>query len=281
MHQKAKNNNRILLGAHFSIAGGLHKAFDRASSYGCTALQIFTKNANTWKERKLTHDDIERFQRAQRESGIGSVCSHGSYLINLASPDTKKRRKSMKALEQELFRASELAIPYVIIHPGAHMGSGEKQGIRRAGKAIARVFNNVPHVTAQLLLETTAGQGSSLGYNFQQLAAIYKAAAVGERVGFCFDTSHIFAAGYDIRTKKAYEQTMVTLSKEVGLERLHVIHLNDSKKPFGSFVDRHEHIGKGTIGIKAFKLIMNDPRLMAIPKIIETPKGKNRKDTTW
>jgi deoxyribonuclease-4 len=275
MQQETKNNNRILLGAHFSIVGGLRAALDRASDHACTALQIFTKNATTWKERTLSDEEIARFRSAQQASEIRSVCAHGAYLINLASPDSEKRHKSMTALEHELVRASELSIPHVLIHPGAHMGRGEKQGISLIGEAIAQTFERVPDATTQLLLETTSGQGSSLGHSFQQLAAISEAAAVGNRIGFCFDTSHVFAAGYDIRTKAAYEKTLEALDKEIGLDRLHVIHLNDSKKPLGSRIDRHEHIGKGAIGIEAFKMIMNDPRLAAIPKIIETPKGKS------
>jgi deoxyribonuclease-4 len=278
MQQETQNNNRILLGAHFSIAGGLHKAFGRASEYGCTALQIFTKNANTWKERSLCSEEIERFRATQKACAIPFVCAHGSYLINLASPDGKKRRKSITALANELLRASQLSIPYLIIHPGAHMGMGERQGISLAAQAIERTFERVPEATCQLLLETTAGQGSTIGHRFQQLAAISNAAALGNRIGFCLDTSHIFAAGYDLRTKKAYEKTMEAFVEETGIDHLKVIHVNDSKKPLGSRVDRHEHIGQGAIGIEAFKMMMNDPRLTAVPKIIETPKEGGSKD---
>ena len=278
MQQETKNNNRILLGAHFSIAGGLQGALDQAAEYGCTALQVFTKNATTWKERTLAREEIEKFRSAHEARGTPYVCAHGAYLINLASPDTEKRSKSMTALKHELIRASELSIPHVIIHPGAHMGAGEKQGIKLIGDAIAKTYKRLPRATARLLLETTAGQGSTLGYGFQQLASISEAAAVGNSIGFCLDTSHIFAAGYDLRTRKTYETTMDAFDKAIGLERLHVIHLNDSKKPLGSKVDRHAHIGQGAIGIDAFRFIMNDPRFADIPKIIETPKVKGYVD---
>lgn len=268
----------ILLGAHFSIAKGLHKAIFTAHGYGCTALQIFTKNANAWKERTLTDQDIEKFNAAREQTGIRSICSHTSYLINLASPEPHKYKRSIRALEQELLRSSQLAIPYVIMHPGAHMGMGEDKGLRRIAEGISRVFDRVPSATSRLLLETTAGQGSNLGCTFEQLAAILDMVNAKERIGLCFDTCHVFAAGYDLRTTTAYQRTMNAFDRVLGLELLCAIHLNDAKKGLGSHIDRHEHIGEGAIGIDAFRFIMNDQHLKAVPKILETPKEKEAVD---
>jgi deoxyribonuclease-4 len=264
----------ILIGAHFSIAGGLHKAVYSAHDYGCTALQIFTKNANAWKERTLTDRDIEQFDVARKKSGIKSICSHTSYLINLASPERSKYERSVKALEYELVRASQLSVPYVIMHPGSHMGTGEDEGLRRIALGINAIFDRTPNITCRLLLETTAGQGSNLGYTFEQLAHISDMVEARERIGICLDTCHVFAAGYDLRTKTAYQETMQAFDRVIGLDRLCVIHLNDAKKGLGSRIDRHEHIGEGAIGIDAFSFILNDPQLKRLPKILETPKKK-------
>ena len=271
LHEK---QSTLLLGAHFSIAGGLHKAVFTASEYGCTALQIFTKNASTWKERRLSSHDIEQFDIARKQRGIRWICSHAAYLINLASPDRRKYERSIKALEHELIRSSQLSIPYVIMHPGSHMGAGEDKGLRRIAEGINRVFLHVPDATCQLVLETTAGQGSNLGYTFEQLAAISHMVKAKTRIGVCLDTCHVFAAGYDLRTKTAYQQTMQAFDRIIGLDRLCVIHLNDAKKGLGSRTDRHEHIGKGAIGIDAFSFILNDPQLKGLPMILETPKKK-------
>lgn len=268
----------ILLGAHFSIAGGLHKAVFTASEYGCTALQIFTKNASTWKERRLSAYDIEKFDVARKQSGIKSVCSHTSYLINLASPERSKYERSIEALQHELVRSSELSIPYVIMHPGAHMGMGEDKGLRRIAEGINTVFDRVPDTTCQVLLETTAGQGSNLGHTFEHLAAISDMVEAKDRIGFCLDTCHVFAAGYDLRTREAFDKTMKSFDRALSLKRLCVIHLNDAKKGLGSRIDRHEHIGQGAIGIDGFRFIMNDLPLKALPKILETPKEKGPVD---
>jgi len=264
---------RVLLGAHFSIAGGLHKAVETASQYGCPVLQLFTKNASTWKERQLSAQEIRQFDRARRQSDIEAVCSHAAYLINLASPDRRTHERSVKALGNELMRSAQLGIPYVILHPGAHMGKGEDRGLCRVAESINIVFGQTPDETSHLLLETTAGQGTSLGHRFEQLASIADKVEAKERLGFCFDTCHVFAAGYDLRTKKAYDRTMSAFDRVVGLERLHIIHVNDAKKGLGSRVDRHEHIGQGAIGMEAFGFIMNDSRLRSMAKILETPKG--------
>ncbi len=272
------DHHMTLLGAHFSIAGGLHKALFTASKYGCTALQIFTKNASTWKERRLSSHDIKQFDVARRQSGVESICSHTSYLINLASPEGIKYERSLKALEGELVRSSQLSILYVIMHPGSHMGTGEDKGLHRIAQGINTIFDRTPNIACRLLLETTAGQGSNLGYTFEQLARISDMVEAKERIGFCLDTCHVFAAGYDLRTKKAYQETMQVFDKVIGLDRLCVIHLNDAKKGLGSRIDRHEHIGKGAIGIDAFSFILNDPKLKGLPKILETPKKKGPVD---
>jgi deoxyribonuclease-4 len=273
-----QQKRQILLGAHFSIAGGLHKAILTASEYGCTALQIFTKNATTWKERTLSHQEVERFNEVRELTAIQSICSHTSYLINLASPEPSKYDRSLKALENELLRSSLLSIPYVIMHPGSHMGAGEDKGLQRIAQGINTIFDRSPNITCRLLLEATAGQGSSLGHTFEQLARISDSVERQERIGFCFDTCHVFAAGYDICGKKAYQGTMQSLDRIIGIDRLCVIHLNDAKKGLAARVDRHEHIGEGKIGIDAFGFIMNDSRLKTVPKILETPKKKGSVD---
>jgi deoxyribonuclease-4 len=267
----------ILLGAHLSISGGLSKAVYRARDLKCTALQLFTKNASTWKERDLSTTDISEYKAAVGKTGIAHMATHTSYLINLASPDRSKYLKSKHALACELQRASLLGIPHVVMHPGAHMGCGESEGIRRLTDGINQVFHTMADTRTRLLLETTAGQGTSLGHRFEQIAEMLQAIDCQERIGVCIDTAHIFAAGYDIRNQIAYIQTMADFEKIIGIHHLHLFHLNDSKKNIGSRVDRHEHIGMGSIGIECFKLIMNDRRFRTVPKIIETPKSGNRK----
>ena len=263
---------RPLLGAHFSIAGGLHKALYTGKKYGCTAVQIFTKNASTWKERVLTDQDIGSFVLAGEETGITAISSHTAYLINLGSPEKKKFDLSVNALVCEMARSHQLGIPWVVHHPGAHMGSGEVEGMDRIAGGINRVLGESDGGGPRLLLETCAGQGTTLGHTFEQLAYITEKVVRNGRIGFCLDTCHIFAAGYDIRTEETYHETMHAFDKILGLDRLMVIHLNDAKRKLGSGIDRHHHIGKGKIGPKGFSLIMNDERLAHIPKILETPK---------
>lgn len=268
----------VLLGAHFSISGGLENAVFAAMDYGCTALQIFTKNASTWKERELTREEIDRFTRATRNAGIVKIASHTSYLINLASAERNKRDLSLEALSGELTRCTQLDIPAAVLHPGAHMGQGEQKGISRIVDGINAVLDGLPELRTRLLLETTAGQGSSVGHTFEQLAAMMERVERKRRIGVCLDTSHIFAAGYDIRSAKTYDETLSAFDSVIGLDHLHLIHVNDSKKPFGSRVDRHAHIGHGFIGDAAFRRLMTDSRLSEIPKIIETPKEGDGKD---
>jgi len=265
----------IILGAHLSIAGGLHKSLELARKYECNALQIFTKNSNTWKERFLRRDEIEKFHRLKEDVDIVQLASHTSYLINIASPDDALWSKSVVALENEFTRSSQLGIPFIVLHPGAHRGAGERSGILRIALAINRVFERTKAANVMLLLETTAGQGTQIGYRFEQLAEIAEKIEDKSRLGFCLDTCHVFAAGYDISDRASYENTLRKFDSILGLDNLCLLHLNDSKKPLGSRIDRHEHIGEGCIGEDAFGFIMNDPRLEEIPKIIETPKHKN------
>ncbi|MBT8351437.1 MAG: deoxyribonuclease IV [Deltaproteobacteria bacterium] len=271
-----------LLGAHLSIAKGLDNALYEAKSYGCSALQIFTKNANTWKERIITQKEIDRFKHAKAETKISQIASHTSYLINLATPDKQKHNMSCNALAQELIRSASLHIPYVVLHPGSHMGTGDKEGIKRIAGSINKIFAEIskktPEINTRLLLETTAGQGSSLGHTFEQLASIISKVEKKINPGICLDTCHIFASGYDIRTMNSYRKTMNVFDSYLGFDRLLLIHVNDSKKELGSKVDRHEQIGRGYIDLEPFKFIMNDNKLLDIPKIIETPKGKTDQD---
>ncbi len=266
--------NRPLIGAHFSIAGGLDKALYAALEYGCGTCQVFTKNANSWREKDLDADQINPFKHGMEKTGIRKIASHGSYLINLASPETGKHARSCLALEKEVIRSDALGIVSVVLHPGFHMGSGEAAGIRKIAASINAIFEKTPETRTKLLLETTSGQGSGVGHCFEQLASILEKVTHRDRIGICLDTCHVFAAGYDIRSEAAYAETMAKLEKTIGIGNLSLIHLNDAKNPLGSKVDRHEHIGLGHIGIGAFECIMNDPRLEDIPKIIETPNPK-------
>ena len=263
----------LLIGAHVSISGGLHKAFPLAADIGCTAMQIFTKNASQWNAKPLQDKEIQQFKAAWEASGIRMVVAHDSYLINLASPDGELLEKSRSAMRIEVERCEQLGIPYLVMHPGSHVGSGEEAGLRRVAESFDAIHRQTAGFQAKILVETTAGQGTNLGWQFEQIARIFEHVAQPERLGVCFDTCHAFAAGYDIRTEAAYRQTMAEFDRIIGLARLNAIHVNDSVKPLGCRVDRHEAIGKEHIGLDGFRWLMNDPRLADIPKILETPKG--------
>ena len=264
----------LVVGAHMSIAGGIHNAFAHAQRAGCRALQIFLKSSNQWRSRALTEEDRTLYLEAEKMAGIGPVVAHNSYLINLASPDPALRGKSIDAFVEEMERANFLGVPCVILHPGAHMGAGEAEGIARVGEALNQALDRVsPPV--RILLETTAGQGSSLGYRFDQLASILERIRKEDRVGFCLDTCHVFAAGYDIRTPEGYRKTMREFNRLIGVDRIAAIHVNDCKKELGSRVDRHVHIGQGQIGLEGFRCLVNDSRFTKVPKILETPKGED------
>lgn len=263
------------LGAHESISGGLHLAFDRAQSVGCDAVQLFVKSSRAWAVKPLTEEEIRLFQERAAQTGIHPVVGHASYLPNPAAPDEDLWRKSVETLIVELERCEALGIPYLVLHPGSHMGTGEEEGLRRVARALGEIHAATPGFRARILLETTAGQGHNLGYRFEQLAWLIENTPEGDRLGVCLDTCHVFAAGYDLRTPEAYEETLATFDRIIGLDRLCVVHFNDCKGPLGGRLDRHEHIGKGQLGLEAFRLFVNDPRFADLPGLLETPKSED------
>ena len=263
-----------LLGAHVSISGGIYKAPQRGKDIGCDAIQIFSKNQMQWTAKPLTIQEAEKFKKELVVNDIKDTVIHTSYLINIGSPDKEKLEKSRNALIDEFERAMLLGIPYIVLHPGSHMGKGEELGLDIVAESINYIFDITKGNNTMLLLETTAGQGSNLGYKFEQIAYLIEKTKDKDRIGVCFDTCHIFAAGYDIRTKEAYEKTIREFDKIIGIPNLKAIHLNDSKNDIGTRKDRHEHIGKGYIGLSAFEFIVNDERFANIPMILETPGGE-------
>lgn len=267
-----------ILGAHMSIAGGVFNAPHRGLEASCNAIQIFTKSSNQWKAKPLTDDDIEKFLEAQKETGVKVVCAHDSYLINLASPNDTLFDKSSNGFAKEMKRCDMLGIENIVMHPGSHVGSGEEAGIKRIADAFNKIMNADPDGKVTICLETTAGQGTNLGYTFEQLAQIIDNTENKERMGICLDTCHIFTAGYKFSNEKEYKATVKDFDNIIGLDRLKVIHFNDSKKDFGTKVDRHAHIGKGFIGKKPFGFFVNDRRLKKVPMILETPKESAKED---
>lgn len=257
-----------------SIAKGLEKALLRGQNLGCQTIQLFTKNRNRWQAKPLSQAEVQEFRRVQRKSKIRPLLAHTSYLINLASPQPQIHARSLSALKEEMDRARALGIPYLVIHPGSHGGSGEESGLRRIAGSLDRVLAELEDPSPMILLETTAGQGSSLGWRFEHLAKIRDRSRFPERLGFCFDTCHVFAAGYDIASPSGYESTMGLFIGLIGIERLKAFHLNDSQKGLGSRVDRHQHIGRGTLGRLPFYLLLRDDRFSRLPMILETPKGR-------
>jgi deoxyribonuclease-4 len=268
----------LRLGAHMSIAGGVSKALDRGQSIGCEAIQIFTRNQRQWKTKPLEIAEIERFRSQQVETGIRPVVAHDSYLINLASPDDAMWEKSLQAYILELQHCESLSIPYLVMHPGSHVGSGEEAGLRRVAVGLDRAHEATEGFSVITLVETTAGQGTNLGYRFEHLAAIRDLVEQPERIAVCFDTCHAFAAGYDMRTPATYSATMAEFDRCIGLDLLRCFHLNDCKRGLGDRVDRHEHIGKGQLGLEPFRLLLNDPRLAGLPGLLETPKGPDMQE---
>ena len=260
-----------LLGAHVSVAGGLDNAFARGLESNCTALQIFTKNANRWQGKPISNDDATAFQQAWRKSGIGPVIAHDAYLINLASPKQEVWEKSKAALRDELLRCAQLGITGLVMHPGAHLGTGVETGVERIREAFREILPETPP-EVRLLLENTAAQGTYLGGDFAHLAALMEGFDE-DRFGVCFDTCHAHTAGYDLSTSKSYTKVMAEFDRLVGLKQIKAFHLNDCLKPCGSKVDRHTHIGQGTIGRTGFACLMQDQRLATIPMLLETPKG--------
>ena len=255
-----------------SIAGGLPRAVDRAAASRCQALQIFTKSAGQWRARELPADEIAHFRRRIGETGIHPVVAHNSYLINLAAADPALRAQSIAALGAELDRAESLGLAGLVMHPGSYTSGNEESGLRLIADALSMLLAARPRARTRVLLEHTAGQGTNLGHRFEHLAAILEQLGGSPRVGVCLDTCHLLTAGYDLCTELGYNQTFSEFDRIVGLDRLEVFHLNDSKKPCGSRVDRHEHIGKGCLGLEPFRRLLNDPRFTNLPMLLETPK---------
>jgi len=273
----------LKIGCHVSIAGGIDNSIIRAEKLGCNTMQIFSKNAATWREKILDEEEVKRFKRNLKNSSIdiNSVFVHTSYLINLASPSDELYLKSINSFIEEMKRADILLTkPYLIVHPGAHMGVGEDYGIQRIIKALNIILEKSAdlNLKTMILLEDTAGSGTHLGYTFYQLKRMIEGAKDRKRIGICFDTCHAYVAGYDLSNKEGLEQTLGEIDRHLGLERLRVIHINDSKYPLGSRKDRHIHIGKGYIGLNGFKELVNNKYLKDLPFILETPKFGGRDD---
>jgi deoxyribonuclease-4 len=256
-----------------SIAGGVDKALLQGKEVGCDTIQIFTKSSRQWVSKPLGKDEIANFREAKKTTGITTVVAHDSYLYNFAASDDALRKKSVNGLIDEMERCETLGVSYLIAHPGAHVGAGEAAGIRTIAKSIDEMHNACAGFTTKLAIEITAGQGSNLGYRFQQIRQIIDAVKESDRLRVCFDTEHAFAAGYDLRTKEEYERTFTEFDEVIGFALLVAFHLNDAKKDLGCRVDRHEHIGKGFLGLEAFRLLMNDKRFWSLPMCLETPKS--------
>ena len=259
----------MLLGAHMSIAGGYHLAAEKGGALGCTAIQVFTKNERQWRAKPISDEEASRFKSAVTQQGIKVAFAHDTYLHNLASPNPELWRKSVDAFTEELGRCERLGLDYLVSHPGSPMTSGADAGIGRMREALGEILDRTKGYRSRILLETTAGQGATLGSRFDEMAKLVQGF---DPIGVCFDTCHVFAAGYDLRTRPGYDGVMAEFDKHIGLDRLRAFHMNDSKKDLGCRVDRHEHIGRGFIGRDAFQFIMNDPRFAAVPKVLETPK---------
>ncbi len=263
-----------LLGAHMPTSGGLHKAITSGYEIGCTTIQLFTASPRQWRARPLSEEEIRDFEQARRETGIDVIISHDSYLINLAAPNVDVLQRSREAFLEELQRAEALGIPWVVTHMGAYLDSTEEEGLKVLGESVRLLLKQTDGMRVGIALETAAGQGTNLGYRFEHLARIIDAAGGSERVGVCFDTCHVFVAGYDIRTPEALSATLDEFDQVIGLDRLKVVHVNDAKKPLGSRVDRHEHIGDGELGLEAFRALLHEPRLQHVPVILETPDAE-------
>jgi deoxyribonuclease IV len=263
------------LGAHMSISGGIFNAPERGVKVGCGVIQIFTQNSNQWRGKPVSDSDVALFKEKWCASGLHEIVSHDIYLVNMAAAPGEIREKSLTAFREEMERCSRLGITKIVMHPGAHVGDGEEVGIRRICEAFDHLFEQVPEYQGHVLVEATAGQGSNVGYRFEQLRAIIDGSAFPDRFAVCYDTCHTFAAGYDITTPAGYEKVFAEFDRIIGLDRLHCFHVNDSKKGLNCRVDRHEHIGQGAMGLEGFRLLVNDPRFAKVPKILETPKGED------
>lgn len=265
-------------GAHVSTSGGLHKAFANAKAAGCDTIQIFSKNQQQWKGKALTDAEVTQFRTAHAESGINPLVVHDSYLINLASPDAELQAKSRAAFADELDRCARLGIPYLVTHPGAHVGSGVEAGLARVAEALDAIFASGVGAGVTVLLETTAGQGTTLGRTFEELATIIATCKYPERLGVCLDTCHILVAGYEYRTPETAAQLVADFDRIIGIDRLKIIHANDAQKDLGSRTDRHVHIGAGFVGLDGFRSLMLQPAIRHVPMILETPKENDPQD---
>lgn len=264
------------LGAHMSVAGGLPRAVERGLVHGCQAMQIFAKNANQWRGRVLPPEEIREFRSRVRASGISPVVSHASYLINLATASRPLRQQSIEAMADEIDRAEALGLLGVVLHPGCYTEGTEAEGLGLIADALLDLLRDRRRGKTMVLLEHTAGQGTALGSTFEQLASIVAKMHDHPRVGVCLDTCHLLASGYDICSPEGYAHTFTQFGRLVGFDRLKVLHLNDSKKPLGSRVDRHEHIGQGCLGLEPFRRIVNDQRFRGLPMLLETPKEEGK-----
>ena len=262
-----------ILGAHMSIAGGYYHAVDAAKEAGCDCVQLFTKNNNQWRAKPITDQDVELFQKHLYQQQITHPLSHASYLINLASPKDDLWQKSIESMIVEIERADFLGIPHVVFHPGSYTTTDEETGLARIIDALNQIHRETADLDTYPLLENTAGQGSNLGWDFRHLGAIIRGVDQPARLGVCIDTCHAFAAGYAMDTVASYESTINKMKRGFGIRKIKAFHLNDSKKPFGSRVDRHEHIGEGEMGLEPFRLLLNDKRFAKIPMYLETEKG--------
>ncbi len=268
-----------LFGAHMSVAGGFQNAFAAAANAGCDCLQIFVKNQRQWSAPPLTREAVDAYKSAEHETGIGPVVAHASYLLNLASPEKENVKRSVSALIDEIERCAQLGVPNLVFHPGAHMGEGVDAGIKRIVGGLNEVHKKAKAGSVQVLLETTAGQGTSIGHEIEHLGRILAGVRNPDSLGVCVDTCHVFAAGYDLTSDAGYEKLASEIERFVGFERVKCIHVNDSLRPCGSRVDRHDHIGKGEIGLGGFRRVLNDGRLAHAMRILETPKGVDGRGT--
>ena len=268
----------MLLGAHLSVAGGVDKSFQRAVDLNCTAFQIFTKSNRQWQAKDLTPEEIDRYHQQQQATGITPVVCHASYLLNLGTPDEVLWHKSIEALVLELERCERLKIPYLVLHPGSHVKSGPEAGLARVAQALDIIHDPLSGYEVQVALEISAGQGTSLGSSFEEIRQMIDRTKNPERLAVCFDTCHALVAGYEFRTPETYEAMIQEFDRVIGLDRLKVIHLNDSEKDLGSHVDRHAHIGEGCIGLEAFGYFLNDPRFKTTPFLLETPVDNDPED---
>lgn len=263
-----------LLGAHMPTSGGMYKSLVSGKEIGCNAVQLFTGSPRQWAHPPLKEEEVEKFLKAKEDTGIRFTVAHDSYLINLAAPSEEVMEKSHKAFRGELDRANVLGIPWVVTHMGAHLNLGEDEAVQRLIDSLKKILDETDGYSSGVALETTAGQGTGLGWRFEQIGKVLEGVGHDSRIGVCLDTCHIFVAGYDIRAEEAYEETLQQFDSLIGLNRLKVIHANDAKKPLGSRVDRHEHIGQGEIGDAAFARLVTDARLSHVPIILETPESE-------